>query len=151
MKSILPLLLLVSCASTIDRKTLNEKESQYFDTVLSKETSFIIENTKTKEVMSRGYDFLNRFSGMKIQSNSDFHVETYSPYSTENGTIGYAIRRVLNGDKSKFSVECSNRATNFKYTSSVCRMNEKILVHYMMTGELNEKFVNTALPKKQTK
>ncbi len=80
---------------------------------------------------------------MKIQSSNGFHVATYDPSASENGTTGYSLMKEIKGNKVKFSIQCLNKPLNIKYTSDVCRTNEKIMAHYMVTGELNERFVDS--------
>ncbi len=88
---------------------------------------------------------------MKIQSSNEYHVSTYDPNASDTETTGYALMKELNGSKVKFTILCLTKAISMKYTKEVCRNNEKIMSHYMMTGDLQEMLVNSKFSAGQKK
>lgn len=136
---------LSACATTYTMDKLTPEEQDYVAKVNNASPAFEMEKAKSDEAWSRGNSFISRFSGMKVQSSNEYLVSTYDPNASENGTIGYTLMKELNGKKVKFTIACQTKALNFKYTADVCRTNEKLMAHYMATGELQEKFVNSKI------
>lgn len=139
---LMALAFLAGCATTYKMESLNPDEQAYVSKISSASPSFEVDKAKSEEVWSRGNSFINKYSGMKIQSSNEFHVSTYDPNASDVGTIGYELTKELNGTKVKFSIKCLTKFMNAKYTPEVCANNEKVMSHYMQTGEINEKFVN---------
>lgn len=137
--------LLSACATTYTMDKLTPEEQAYLAKVNATSPTFEVEKAKSDEAWSRGNSFINRFSGMRIQSSNDYLVSTYDPNASDSGTIGYTLMKELQGNKVKFTITCQSQALNFKYTPDVCRTNEKLMARYMATGELNEKFVDSKL------
>jgi hypothetical protein len=134
---------LSACATTYTLDKLTPDEQGYMTKVNNASPTFEMEKAKSDEAWSRGNSFISRFSGMRVQSSNEYLVSTYDPNASDNGTIGYTLMKELNGNKVKFTITCQTKALNFKFTPDVCRNNEKVMAHYMATGELNEKFVNS--------
>jgi hypothetical protein len=139
---LLAVAILSGCATTYKMESLTPDEQAYVSKISSASPTFEVEKSKSEKVWSRGNSFINKYSGMKIQSSNEFHVSTYDPNASDLGTIGYELTKELNGNKVKFSIKCLTKFMNAKYTPEVCANNEKVMSHYMQTGEINEKFVN---------
>lgn len=131
------------CATTYTLDSLTPEEQAYLAKINYASSTFEMDKANAEEAWSRGNSFINRFSGMKIQSSNEYHVSTYNPNTSDIGTTGYEFVKELNGNKVKFRIRCLTKVMNVKYTEEVCRNNEKIMAHYMMTGELQEKFVDS--------
>lgn len=126
---------------------LSEKEKAYVTEVKKASNSFAVPKAKAEEAWSRGINFISRFSGMKIQSSSDYHVETFHPKDinkddNETKPTGYKLNKILSGEKVTFQIECLHSFTSPKYTKEVCKTNEQLLSHYMKKAELMPQFVD---------
>jgi hypothetical protein len=144
--------LLSACATTYSLDKLTPDEQEYMAKVNATSPSFEMDKAKSEEAWSRGNLFISRFSGMRVQSSNDYVVSTYDPNASETGTIGYNLTKEVTGNKVRFTVKCLTKFMNMKYTEEVCRNNEKIMAHYMASGELKDKFVDSkfATAKKTT-
>lgn len=148
---VLGIVFLAGCATTYTLDKLTPDEQAYIAKINSASPTFEMDKAKSEEAWSRGNSFINRFSGMKIQSSNEYHVSTYNPNASDTGTTGYELMKELNGNKVKFTVRCLTKVMNMKYTEEVCRNNEKLMAHYMMTGELQDKFVDSKFSAGQKK
>ncbi len=121
---------LTSCVTMIESDKLSESEKAYINEVKSAKTSFVQPKSNADEIWSRGINFISKYSGMKIQNSSDFLVETFHPESSDLGTTGYKLNKLLNGNEVTFQIECLYKRTNMKFTKEVCQTNEQILSLY---------------------
>lgn len=137
--------ILSSCATTVDVASLGPEDQAYASKVNSMSNAFEVDKARSEEVWSRGNSFISRFSGMKIRIANESRVETFDPNSAEFGTIGYELTKELTGNSVKFNIRCIHKSLNAKYTEDVCRNNEKVMAHYMLTGELKENFINAVI------
>lgn len=137
--------LLAGCATTYKMDTLNPEEQAYIKKISSAGNVFEMEKKKADEAWARGNSFVSTYSGMKIQLASDLEVATFDPNASETGTTGYQLTKRPNGKKILFTVKCMTKSLNAKYTPEVCANNERILSHYMQTGEINPKFVDSKI------
>jgi hypothetical protein len=144
-------LLFTSCATKLDMDKLSQDEKAYIEKVRESKSTFTTDKNTSEEAWSRGHTFINRFSGMKIQSSTDYHVSTYNPNVIENGTIGYSLNKEISDKNATFRIRCMYKVTNFKYTGDVCKSNIMLMSYYMKTGKLMDKFVNTIILKQEKK
>lgn len=75
---------------------------------------------------------------MKIQTATDFVLETYNPPGTEV-KFGYSAIKTPMGDEVEFEVRCT--CGNMFAGKQVSR-NAHILAYYALTGEVNPKFID---------
>lgn len=136
-------LFLTACATKYNIDDLSSEEQLYLQKAAQTHSQFIADASKSEQIWSRGIIFVNKFSGMRIQSSSQYHLSTYYP-SGDYATIGYELTRELLGDnKVKFTITCNHAVLNAKFTDAVCRNNEKLLSYYMQNEVLYSKFVDT--------
>lgn len=142
------ILFISACATTVKTNSLTPEEKVYVSKVLKTEAQFEVGKEKAEEMWSRGFKFVQANSTVRIQSASDYHLQTYNPaiLQNETGAIGYNLYKQIDGDKVKISIQCVySSGIWFKYTESVCKNNEKVLSHYMQTGEIMQKFVDAKI------
>jgi hypothetical protein len=139
----LGLFLLTGCATVYTTDKLTPDELAYMNRIGKATPILTIEKAAADEAWVRGKTFIERFTVMKIKASDENRVETYDPSAApDGGTIGYTLTREMDGDKVKFTIVCLRAMMNMKYTEEICKNNEKLMSHYMVSAELNEKFVN---------
>lgn len=141
---LLGLFFLAGCATVYTTDKLTPEELAYMDRIGKATPIFTVEKTVADEAWGRGKTFIERFTVMKIKASDNTSIETHNPSEApDGGTIGYKLNKEMDGDKVKFTIACLRAFMNMKYTEDICKTNEKIMAHYMLSGELNEKFVNS--------
>jgi hypothetical protein len=99
--------------------------------------SFSVSKEKGEETWSRINAFVSKYSSMKIQTASEYILETYNP--TYIYQFGYSANRNVKGNEIEFTVSCFP-ATGSVWTR-IPAQNAHILALYAMTGELRPEFV----------
>jgi len=141
------LLLLCSCASSIDSSNLSRKDKAYLSKIKKVNTKFKMSKFKKEKAMRRGFKFVQKYSLMKLDNSDENSILTKSAKESSDGTIGYQIKMEEKGNFAVFSVKCEHGVGNYTYNDDVCKLNERILAHYIKTGELRAKFVNKEFPR----
>jgi len=70
---------------------------------------------KDSESWSRAIYFVNRHSSMKMQTQTDYIINTYNPIS--NGSRGYNIIKRYEGDEVIYSIDVPTRGMNTTFNS----------------------------------
>lgn len=129
--------LFVAGCSTPPRAT-GPEETAFLASVASEAVEFDIPKASADDAWGRAQVFIAKNASMKIQTATDFLVETYNPTPDAfMPSYGYRVTRSAAGDKMRFSVECF---TGTEYSpgklAQVPMQNAKILARFMRTGEL---------------
>lgn len=95
-------------------------------TLQSQPLRFAVPKSKDSEVWSRASYFVTKYSDMKIQSQTDFLLQTYNP--TEQYKIGFSITRQIRGEQVEFEVRVLGSSLFFVWIDKRCS-------YYMQNGE----------------
>lgn len=109
----------------------------YLARVMATPLTFTVPKDKSDEVWGRINNFIAKYSTMKIQTASDYIIETYNPTDNINAW-GYMANRMVKGDEVEISVTCTY-AWGHKKTGT---RNAQILALYAATGELDETLIS---------
>jgi hypothetical protein len=124
------------CATAPSAST--PEEAAFLKDVEAEATEFDIAKEMSDEVWSRAQLFVSKHASMKVQTASDYILETYNPTPDAlNPSYGYRVTRAIVGGKARFSVECFNG--NAYTTGSLAHLparNARILSRFMRTGDL---------------
>jgi hypothetical protein len=145
------LLLLAACATNHKLTELSPDELAYLEKIKATPTDFHIAPEKKEEVWGRGKDFIQKFATVPLKPEISNMLETARADSVNGPAVGYRMTKIDQNDSIEVSVNCLNKLFDFKYPDEVCRSNEKIMAHYMLTGEINEKFVNAVISTEKPK
>ena len=127
MVPIIALSLLLGCV------TLTPAEQSYLDRVAARSSQVRITAKSERYAWGRVQSFIGQHSSMKIQTVTDFVIQTYNP-SENQVDFGYTVTKTP-GPKGDFELSVNCFAGN-SYASGQAQRNAKILVDYLITGEL---------------
>jgi hypothetical protein len=128
----------VSCSMT-PSKNLTPEETAYLDEAMATPLIFKVPKEKSEEVWGRIQSFIEKFSSMKIQTVSDYLIETYNPKIT-NIDYGYKAVKTLVGEEVEFSVNC---VCGNRLMGKQVQKNVHILALYALTGRINRRFIDS--------
>ena len=130
-------LMFFSCATT---KTLTPYQQSQYEKIRYQPTTVSVPNDRFQEAWGRAQSFLARYSSMKMQTVTDYVLDTYNPLKNSTGTTnmfvayGYSVSRMLSGGGTNLiSVKC---VSNNMFANEYAKRNAQILAHYIETGEL---------------
>ena len=129
------IVIFTSCTLTPDPTTLEEQA--YIDAVMNTPLVFSIPKEREEEVWGRIQSWIGRYSSMKIQSVSDYVIETYNPSSGEVD-FGYSAIKTIVDDNVEFEVICS---CGNMFSGKEAKINAHILAYFALTGEVDPKFI----------
>jgi len=129
--AILVLALLTGCATTSMLK-LTPEEQMYLEKAKAFPLEFTIPKSQADEAWGRAQSFIGRFSSMKLQTVTDFVIQTYNPISP-NVDFGYYVTKTPMGDKVQITVQCN---VGNIFSGADANTNAHILAYYIKTGEL---------------
>ncbi|MHA1305140.1 MAG: hypothetical protein ACTSPI_15690 [Candidatus Heimdallarchaeaceae archaeon] len=129
--SVLMIGLLSSCATTSMLK-LTPEEKTYLEKAKAFPLEFTIPKSEVEEAWGRAQSFIGRFSSMKLQTVTDFVIQTYNPRSGDVD-FGYYVTKTPMSDNVLITVQCI--AGNM-FTGADANTNAHILAYYIKTGEL---------------
>lgn len=132
---VLTLFVLVGCTS-ITMKNLTPEERNYFEIVEAFPLEFTMPKVEADDAWGRAQSFIGRFSSMKLQTVTDFVIQTYNPSDIK---FGYYVTKTPMGDEIQITVQC---ITEGLFSGVDAKRNAHILAYYIKTGELcNPKFI----------
>lgn len=122
------------------------EDQAYLKELETQPLTFEISRAAAEDAWGRAHTFLSKYSSMKIQSASDYALQTFNPIfqpamlppSLGSVTYGYHVLRTPDGDKFKFEVACL-RVQHPMKDAEIARTadrNARILAHYIVTGQL---------------
>jgi hypothetical protein len=125
---------LSGCAQYMDRPpTAIGDEATYLEKAMATPLTFSITKEKAEEAWGRINGFIGQYSSMKIQTASQYIIQTYNPSDTIH--YGYSANRAQKGDEYEFSVSCFSGG-GFGGVKKIPNQNAHILAHYALTGEI---------------
>lgn len=134
---ILVLGLLSGCATTSMLK-LTPEEQTYLEKAKAFPLEFTIPKSEADEAWGRAQSFIGRFSSMKLQTATDFVIQTYNPASPAVD-FGYYVTKTPMGDKVQITVQCN---TGNMFAGADANTNAHILAYYIKTGELVPRLIS---------
>ncbi len=93
----LVLCLLMGCATTSMLK-LTPEEQTYLEKAKAFPLEFTIAKSEADEAWGRAQSFIGRFSSMKLQTVTDFVIQTYNPGSGDVN-FGYYVTKTPMGEE----------------------------------------------------
>lgn len=94
-------------------------------------TTFTIPKTLAADAWGRAQSWIGKYGSMKIQTVSDFVIETYNP--TESALkYGYSITKTPSTDSVEINVECQS-GNMFDAASAL--QNAHLLAYFIDTGK----------------
>ena len=126
---------LTTCAGT-PTPELTQEDQDLLNAINSTDTTFIVSENESDAVWGRVQNFIEEFSSMMIQKNTDTAIETDRP---SGYAYGYeATRKTLErgGVEITVSSTCGNR-----FGARNATQNAKCLAYFAKTGEINPSFI----------
>lgn len=127
---------LTGCTTTL--VDLTPEEQVYVDAVNAMDTTFTVPKAEEEVTWGRIQSFIGKYSSMKIQTASDYIIETYNP-SSGDMDYGYSAVRTPMGDEVEFTVRC---VCGNMFAGKSAAQNARVLAYYAKTGELNPAFIH---------
>jgi len=121
--------LLVGCAATTASLRLTSEERDYIEKAKVFPLEFVIPKAEANEAWGRAQTFISKHSGMRLQTATDFVLETHNPIS---GAYGYHVTKTPMGEEVQITVECIGGSIISKADRE---LNAHILAYYIKTGE----------------
>lgn len=119
---------LTACMTTAMNKMTPEGKA-FYEKAKVHPTSFMISKDQGADVWGRAQSFISEHSSVKLQTTTDYVIETYNP---QYG-YGYKVTKAPSGQEFKITVNClSGDFLNHLRAED----NAHILAHYLKTGEL---------------
>lgn len=134
--SLILLCFMASCTMAPAPKTTAEKI--YLDRVMSTPLVFTIPKENNEDTWGRIQSFIGKYSSMKIQTATDFVIETYNP-SESDVKYGYSVTKTPIGDEYEIEVRCY--CGNIFVSEKTIAQNAHILAYYALTGEVMPQFI----------
>ncbi|MEO6046012.1 MAG: hypothetical protein ABIQ57_00925 [Candidatus Kapaibacterium sp.] len=113
---------------------LPPEQSAYMEKVRAFPLEFSMPKTAEHDAWGRAQTFIGKHSSMKLQTATDFVINTYNPLSASD--IGYNITKTPHGDSIDLSVEAIGGKDDFHLWASERNDNAHILAWYIESGEL---------------
>jgi hypothetical protein len=109
----------------------------YLSRVMAAPLTFTVPKDKSDEAWARVNSFIAKYSTMKIQTASEYIIETYNPIDNFHA-YGYTANRMTKGNE----VEISVTGTWYWGQKKTATRNAHILALYAVTGELDESLIS---------
>ena len=150
MKLLLLLSLVFFIGCTGDNAAVKAKRSadtprlQYLERVRKLQSEHTFPKSESESVWGRAQTWITRYSTMKIQTVSDYVIETFNVTPATNGDLwagaipfAYSVTREPSTDGVKITVKCR---TDIRAAPDYIREvsdNERMLVDYLITGRVD--------------
>lgn len=95
---------------------------------------FRVAKSQGADAWGRAQGFVAKYAGMKVQTVSDYILETYNSH---DGLFAYSVSRSPVGDEYEFTVDCLCKGG----TERAVTRNAHLLALYIDTGELRSDYV----------
>jgi hypothetical protein len=113
-------------------RQLTSSERNYLDKISEPHELTIFREDQIKDVWGRAQGWIAMYSSMKIQTATDFVIETYNPIGSWP-RFGYKIIKEPTRGGYHILIECF---------SSKAKRNAQILAYYLRTGDMMPQFIN---------
>jgi hypothetical protein len=126
---ILIISLLTGC-STTSMLSLSPDEQSYLNEAQACPLEFYVPKTDAEDAWGRAQSFIGQYSSMKLQTVTDYVIETYNPRMSDVA-YGYSVTKTPMNDLVRISVRCF--CGNFLEGDNTST-NAHILAYYIKTG-----------------
>ncbi|MDP8227154.1 MAG: hypothetical protein P9L89_05900 [Candidatus Celaenobacter polaris] len=100
----------------------------------------IISKDKAEEAWSRAHTWIAKYSSMKIQTVTDYILQTYNPVDRAFPIIyAYSLTKTLMGSEVQITIECFS---NNRFATRQTSHNAHLLAYYIKTGENHPHLIN---------
>lgn len=115
---------------------MSPEEQEYLNKAMETPLTFTIQREDAEEAWGWIKKFIGKYSSMRIQKETDYLIETYTPSGIR---YGYSATRSPRGDEVEFEVKCFSGNV---FLEEEAERNAHILAYYALNGEVMPKFVN---------
>jgi hypothetical protein len=136
---ILGLVVLFSISCVSMRLAETSEEKTYLEKVMAMPLIFDVSKEKSEETWGRIQSFIGKYSPVRIQTVTDYIIETYDA-KIVNSNFSYSAIRTPKENKVEFEVKCFITFQLPKMETAGIR-NAHMMAYYALTGEVMEKFV----------
>ena len=112
--------------------TLPPEQQAYLAEMRETPTGFGVAKKDEEVAWGRAQSFIGRFSSMKLQTVTDYVIQTYNPPESKV-QFGYYVTKTPSEAIIQINVEC---VTGNPYFQHQCRQNAGMLATYIKTGAL---------------
>lgn len=109
---------------------LTPEEEIYLGKAMAQPLIFIVDVKDSELKWALAQSFIAKYSPMKIQTVTDYLIETYNPYDT---SFGYKVVRTPLEEGDEFDVRC---LSDNLFLMNVANQNAHIFAYYLVTGEI---------------
>ena len=113
---------------------LTPQQTEFLAKVKKQPLTVTVTDSDIEAVWQRGYQFITKYSFMKVQIANDNQVETYG--ATPGGytfKYAYSMTKFKIGNDWEVTVNC---ASNNPFSKGYARENAQQMIHYMLTSEI---------------
>jgi len=113
--------------------TLTPEQQHYLSGIARESLTFRIPRTQEGDAWGRAQSFLGKYSSMKLQTATDYVLQTYNPAQNQVD-YGYNVTKTPVDTKTvEIDVQC---ASGNMYAGAEADRNARILASYIRTGQL---------------
>ena len=113
---------------------LTPEEKSYLDRAMAQPLTFTVKSEDSNRLWGMAQAFIGKYASMKIESASDYVIETYNPVESR---FGYRVIRTPKKDGDEFTITCLYTA----FLVKDAEQNAHIFAHYLLTEELIERLI----------
>ena len=121
---------LSGCAASSGMRNLTPEQQAYVDAMMVEPTRFTIPADSSDAAWGRAQAFVGRYSDLKIQTATDYVIQTYSP-TGQNVTYGFNITRTPLARGHEFAVDV---AAGNMFMGKQARMIAGMASRFIRTG-----------------
>ncbi len=119
-------------AGCVTPMKLNPEEKAFLEKVKTAPLEFNVSKEEVTDAWGRAQSYVGQYSSMKLQTATDFVIQTYNPVMGDAGW-GYSATKTPMGKEFKISVKCL--ASNM-FVKDLTESNARIFANYVKTGEM---------------
>lgn len=120
----------ISCAPV----ELSPREQAEQTKIANTPLIFTIEKSKSDETWGRAQVWLTSYASYKIQTATDYVLQTFAPVESNSDDYAYEVTRLPGGTSDTFTVKCV-AGSAWLYGDNAL-MNAKVFAHYLQTGTM---------------
>jgi hypothetical protein len=129
-----------ACYKTVTSVQLTPEQRYYVDRAMKQPLEFSLPKEQSEEAWARIQSFISQYASMKIQTATDYILETYNPHSEMVPAYAYQANRTPAGDQVNFIVKCFTDAA-LGVGKRECERNAHLLAHYAVSSELKPELI----------
>jgi len=109
---------------------LTPEEEVYLEKAMSQPLTFIVYIEESEQKWALAQSFIAKYSTMKIETITDYLLETYTPYGDR---MGYKVIRTPTKEGDEFCIVCSY---DNPFSKNNALQSAHIFAYYLVTGEI---------------